>query len=122
MYPDGYRHEDSTTCPHCGVETEVIGPPGPTHQDGCPHKPAPRDEGPNLTDEEFAEALGRGTFRSRRPPTPPVDEVARQRFWERSLDQHGDRRDVIRNAAQALALRDAEIARLQQVINDLGGL
>ena len=53
MYPN-YRHEDDATCAYCGVETEVIGPPGPMHKPGCPHAPDPflsKNER-NLTDEE----------------------------------------------------------------------
>ena len=63
MYPN-YRHEDDTTCAYCGVETEVIGPPGPVHKPGCPHAPDPflsKNEH-NLTDEEsdflFEQTIG----------------------------------------------------------------
>ena len=63
MYPN-YRHEDDTTCAYCGVETEVIGPPGPVHKPGCPHAPDPflsKNER-NLTDEEsdflFEQTIG----------------------------------------------------------------
>lgn len=54
MYPSNYRHGDDTSCPYCGVETEVIGPPGPRHKLGCPEAPDPflsKNER-NLTDEE----------------------------------------------------------------------
>lgn len=64
MYPSNYRHEDDTTCAYCGVETEVIGPPGPVHKPGCPHAPDPflsKNER-NLTDEEsdflFEQTIG----------------------------------------------------------------
>lgn len=64
MYPSNYRHEDDTTCAYCGVETEVIGPPGPMHKPGCPHAPDPflsKNER-NLTDEEsdflFEQTIG----------------------------------------------------------------
>ena len=54
-------------------------------------------------------------------PRPPLDdEVGRQRFWQESLDTHGgDRREVIRSASQALALRDAHIARLERQVSNL---
>ena len=63
MYPN-YRHEDDTTCAYCGVETEVIGPPGPVHKPGCPHAPDPflSTKERNLTDEEsdflFEQTIG----------------------------------------------------------------
>lgn len=63
MYPSDY-HEDDTSCSYCGVETEVIGPPGPRHKPGCPHAPDPfLTQGErNLTDEEadflFGQTLG----------------------------------------------------------------
>jgi hypothetical protein len=64
VYPSNYRHEDDTTCAYCGVETEVIGPPGPVHKPGCPHAPDPflsKNER-NLTDEEsdflFEQTIG----------------------------------------------------------------
>ena len=48
------------------------------------------------------------------------DEHARRRMYEDSFDKHGgDRREVIRSAAMALALRDAEIGKLLRVIEDL---
>ena len=46
------------------------------------------------------------------------DEHGRREWWAASLAQHHDVRDVIRNAAQALALRDAEIARLQAQLRE----
>jgi hypothetical protein len=46
------------------------------------------------------------------------DEVGLREWWAASLDQHHDKQDVIRNAAQALALRDAEIARLQAQLRE----
>jgi hypothetical protein len=54
MYPSDYRHEDDSSCSYCGVETEVIGPPGPQHRPGCPHAPDPflTQKERNLTDEE----------------------------------------------------------------------
>lgn len=59
-----YPREDDTTCAYCGVETEVIGPPGPMHKMGCPHAPDPflsKNER-NLTDEEsdfrFEQTIG----------------------------------------------------------------
>jgi len=64
MYPSDYRHEDDSSCSYCGVETEVIGPPGPQHRPGCPHAPDPfLTQGErNLTDEEadflFEQTLG----------------------------------------------------------------
>ena len=53
MYPDGY-HEDDSSCSYCGVDTEVIGPPGPRHRPGCPHAEDPflTEKQRNLTDEE----------------------------------------------------------------------
>ena len=53
------------------------------------------------------------------PRPPQDDEVARQRFWAESLDTHGgDRREVIRSASQALALRDAHIVRLERQVSE----
>lgn len=50
-------------------------------------------------------------------PNPPLDdEFERRRFWEKHLGQYEDREDLIRNAAQALALRDAEIANLLKAV------
>lgn len=40
MYPPDYD-PDPSTCSGCGVEMEVIGPPGPRHRDGCPFAPKP---------------------------------------------------------------------------------
>jgi hypothetical protein len=42
-----------------------------------------------------------------------MNELERREFWEQSLALHGDKADVIRNAAQALALRDMELHRLR---------
>jgi hypothetical protein len=56
MFP---RHEDDSTCSACGAEMEVIGPPGPQHEDYCPyasHK-APQASERNLTDDEFERLL-----------------------------------------------------------------
>ncbi len=64
MYPSDYQHEDDSSCSYCGVETEVIGPPGPQHKPGCPHAPDPflTSQERNLTDEEadflFEQTLG----------------------------------------------------------------
>lgn len=70
MYPSDYRHEDDTSCSYCGVETAVIGPPGPMHKHGCPHAPDPflaKNER-NLTDAEadflFQQTLGTPLGRS----------------------------------------------------------
>jgi hypothetical protein len=38
MYPPDYRHPDDTSCPYCGVQTEVLGPPGPIHAPTCPSR------------------------------------------------------------------------------------
>ena len=70
MYPSDYRHEDDTSCSYCGVETEVIGPPGPRHKPGCPHAPDPflSTKERNLTDAEadflFQQTLGTPLGRS----------------------------------------------------------
>jgi hypothetical protein len=56
------------------------------------------------------------------PPRRPdlSDEEGRLAFWRGSLSRHGgDRADVIEDAAHALALRDAEIARLQSRVAEL---
>lgn len=41
MYGSNSRHPDDSSCSGCGVEMEVIGPPGPRHAAGCPSAPAP---------------------------------------------------------------------------------
>lgn len=51
MYGSNYRHPEDSSCPHCGVEMEVIGPPGPRHKAGCPAAPK----------SEPAKWLGHGT-------------------------------------------------------------
>ena len=63
-----YDYEGSS-CPHCGIDMEVIGPPGPIHRAACPRAASSwRDEGPNLTDEEvdflFWETIGTDFGRS----------------------------------------------------------
>ena len=69
MYPDGY-HEDDSSCSYCGVDTEVIGPPGPIHRPGCPHAPDPflSSKERNLTDADadflFEQTLGTPLGRS----------------------------------------------------------
>lgn len=42
------------------------------------------------------------------------DEHGRREMWRRDLQRHATREDVITEAASALALREAEIYRLQQ--------
>jgi hypothetical protein len=51
---------------------------------------------------------------------PPArsDERGREEWWRKSLGQHHSLDDVIRNAAQCLALRDAEIARLEAQLQE----
>ena len=54
--------DDGASCGGCGCDMEVIGPPGPVHREGCPHKPAPRPEGRELTaaesDHLFSKMIG----------------------------------------------------------------
>jgi len=57
MYPKDYRHEDDNRCPYCGVDTEVIGPPGPRHRGGCPHSDGLTDDSDEVTDEDMKAML-----------------------------------------------------------------
>jgi hypothetical protein len=57
MYPPDDRHPDDTSCPYCGVQTEVIGPGGPIHAPTCPNhidrRPKPqRKRGEHRREEE----------------------------------------------------------------------
>lgn len=55
-------------------------------------------------------------------PNPPLDdEFERRRYWEKHLDQYKSRADLIRNAAHALAMRDAEIANLLKAVAGTDG-
>jgi hypothetical protein len=50
---------DGQFCPGCGINLEVIGPPGPIHKAGCPHKtPAPPPSRP-VTGAELDEVFHR---------------------------------------------------------------
>lgn len=55
---------DDGRCSYCGVDMEVIGPPGPRHADDCPYNARPVDE-PNLTDAEFKKQWKKLTGRTR---------------------------------------------------------
>lgn len=57
MYPRDYRHEDDNSCPHCGVDMEVIGPPGPRHRGDCPHNDSLTDDSAEVTDEDVKAML-----------------------------------------------------------------
>ena len=48
------------------------------------------------------------------------DEHARRLYWVKSLDRPGaSRDDVVRSAAQALAMRDAHIARMERILREV---
>lgn len=51
MYPDDYD-PDPTTCPGCGCELEVIGPPGPVHAKGCAYDDTPVQRPPTVDELE----------------------------------------------------------------------
>lgn len=50
---------DGSTCSGCGVYMEVIGPPGPMHKDGCPHKTPPPPPSREVSDVEVSEVFRR---------------------------------------------------------------
>lgn len=60
------------------------------------------------------------------PRSPPLDdEIGRRQFWQETFDRRHedgrevyDRRDVIRDAASCLALREAHIARLEKQLSE----
>lgn len=59
---------DSNLCSECGVDTEVIGPPGPRHKDGCSYGFVP-DTSRQVTDKEIEQMLAkmRKDNKKRRP-------------------------------------------------------
>jgi len=54
---------DGQFCPGCGINLEVIGPPGPIHKDGCSYKtptlPPSRQVSEAVVDEVFRR-IGKG--------------------------------------------------------------
>lgn len=65
-----------------------------------------------------ADAMPTTDEATKRPPLD--DEYARRLYWVKVLDRPGMfKDDVVRDASHALALRDAHIARLEEILREV---
>ena len=72
---------DSNACPDCGVDMEVIGPPGPRHREGCSWNPEPlkvEDPRARQQEEEWLDSLFR-----------PVSNELNRYFADVLVKHHG---------------------------------